>query len=151
MRCVIQRVDHATMTVENEIWSEIGRGLLVLVGYEPEDSTEDVQWCVDKIIKMRIFPDSDGKMNTSVNEVDGEVMIVSQFTLHASIKKGNRPSYIRAASPETAIPLYEETIDYARDQLGKEKVKTGKFGAHMDITFNNNGPVTIVMDSKRKE
>ncbi|AEK24476.1 D-aminoacyl-tRNA deacylase [Capnocytophaga canimorsus] len=150
MRVVIQRVSKARVTVESEKISEIGQGLLVLVGIENDDNEEDVRWLSQKITQMRIFDDENGVMNRCVKDIDGEILAVSQFTLHASTKKGNRPSYIKAAKPEIAVPLYEKFLLQLEVDLGK-KVQKGIFGADMKIDLCNDGPVTILMDSKNKE
>lgn len=150
MRVVIQRVFRAAVTVESEIVGKINQGLLVLLGIETDDNQEDIDWLVQKIIHLRVFDDSNGVMNVSVNDIDGNIMVVSQFTLHASTKKGNRPSYIKAARPEIAIPLYEKFIKKLELDFGK-KVATGVFGAHMLLDFVNDGPVTIIIDSKNRE
>lgn len=150
MRCLIQRVSRASVTIDAAIRSEIGNGLLVLVGIEEADTEEDIEWLSGKISRLRIFPDAEGVMNLSVAESNGSLLVVSQFTLHASTRKGNRPSYIRAARPETAIPLYERFIDRLRTDSGCH-VATGEFGADMQVELVNDGPVTIWMDSKNKE
>jgi len=150
MRVVIQKVKKASVVVGHELISEIGTGLLIFLGIESVDNQEDIQWLSRKIVNMRIFNDEEGKMNKSLLEVDGSVLVVSQFTLHASTKKGNRPSYIRSASPEIAEPLYEAFIEELNTHEIKE-VKEGKFGANMAIELINDGPVTINMDSKNKE
>ena len=150
MRAVIQRVSEASVTINGEIKNAIGQGLLILLGIEEADTPEDLSWLVSKISQLRIFNDSNDVMNLSVKETDGEVIIVSQFTLYASTKKGNRPSYIKAAKPGTAIPLYEAFIDEMKKELGKP-VKTGEFGAEMKVALVNAGPVTIIIDSKNKE
>lgn len=150
MRVVIQRVSSASVSIENEEYSSIGNGLLVLAGFESLDTQDDLDWITSKLCNLRIFADDNGVMNRSVVEINGEVLIVSQFTLHASTKKGNRPSYIRAAPPEIAIPLYNLFVRKVSDQLGKE-VKTGVFGAMMKVGLLNDGPVTIIIDSKNKE
>lgn len=149
MRVVVQRVTKASVTIENQLNAEIGLGLLVLVGIEDEDTSEDIDWLCRKIVNMRIFNDKDDVMNNSLIDVNGDAIIVSQFTLHASTKKGNRPSYIKAAKPDIAIPLYEKFIETFQNQLGK-KVGTGKFGADMKVELLNDGPVTILIDSKNK-
>ena len=149
MRVVIQRVTKASVTIEKQLNAEIGLGLLVLVGIEDEDTSEDIDWLCRKIVNMRIFNDKDDVMNNSLIDVNGDAIIVSQFTLHASTKKGNRPSYIKAAKPDIAIPLYEKFIETFQNQLGK-KVGTGKFGADMKVELLNDGPVTILIDSKNK-
>ena len=150
MRAVIQRVTKASVTIEKKIKSAIEDGLLVLLGIEDADTSEDIEWLCGKIIRLRIFNDENGVMNKSVLDIEGDILVVSQFTLHASTKKGNRPSYIKAASPETAIPLYEKFILTLEHQTGKE-IASGQFGAMMDISLVNNGPVTILIDSKKKE
>ncbi|WP_010249637.1 D-aminoacyl-tRNA deacylase [Myroides injenensis] len=150
MRTVIQRVKEASVTVEGEIIGEIKNGLLVLVGIEEVDSKQDIEWLSGKIVNLRIFEDEQGVMNKCVKEIDGEILIVSQFTLHASTKKGNRPSYIRAAKPDFAIPMYEKFISQVESDLGK-KVETGSFGADMKVALLNDGPVTIIIDSQNKE
>lgn len=150
MRAVIQRVKHAEITIDASEQKSIGEGLLVLLGIESEDTETDIEWLSGKISRLRIFPDDQGVMNRSVLEVGGELMIVSQFTLHASTKKGNRPSYIKAATPDIAIPLYNAFIDRMRLDTGKHVV-TGKFGAYMKIALLNDGPVTIYIDTKDKE
>jgi len=150
MKIVIQRVSQAKVIVEKEVIAHIQQGLLVLLGIETDDSHEDITWLINKIVNLRIFDDDNQIMNLSVKEVDGNVIVVSQFTLHASTKKGNRPSYIKAARPETAIPLYEKFVEYLEVELAK-RVQTGKFGAHMLLDFINDGPVTIIIDSKNRE
>jgi len=150
MRIVIQRVSEALVKVEGEIISAIKNGMLVLVGIEDSDSQDDIDWLTTKIIQLRIFDDENGVMNLSVKDVNGEVLIVSQFTLHASTKKGNRPSYIRASKPDFAIPMYEKFIQKTEELLGKN-VGTGQFGAMMDVALVNDGPVTIIIDSKQKD
>ena len=150
MRVVIQRVNIASVTIEGQIKAEIGVGLLVLVGIEEADSKEDSEWLAGKLIGLRIFDDENSVMNRSVIDVEGEVLIVSQFTLHAMTKKGNRPSYIKAAKHETAIPLYEHFCSCVSQKLGKV-VQTGTFAADMIVALENNGPVTIWIDSKNKE
>ncbi len=150
MRTVIQRVSEASVTIDGELKSAIGKGLLILVGIENADSTEDAEWLAAKIVNLRIFDDENGVMNRSILEIEGEILIVSQFTLHAMTKKGNRPSYIRAAKPEIAIPLYENFCKLISEKLGKE-VKTGTFAADMNVALINDGPVTILIDSKNKE
>ena len=149
MRVVIQRVSQASVTIENKINAEIGTGLLVLLGIEEEDSQDDIDWLCGKISRLRIFNDEEGVMNQSLLEVEGDAIVVSQFTLHASTKKGNRPSYIKAARPETAIPLYENFVKELEKELGK-KVGTGEFGADMKVALVNDGPVTILIDSRNK-
>ena len=150
MRAVIQRVSKASVTIDNQLKSSIGKGLLVLLGICEEDSEEDVNWLVHKLIGLRIFDDDNGMMNRSVSDVDGEVLIVSQFTLYASYKKGNRPSWFRAGSHEHSIPLYEAFCRQMSEALGKA-VGTGEFGANMQVELLNDGPVTICMDTKNKE
>ena len=149
MKVVIQRVSSASVTIETEIVANIQRGLLVLVGIEDDDSQEDINWLSQKIINLRIFGDANEVMNLSVKDIQGEIIIVSQFTLYASTKKGNRPSYIKASKPETAIPLYEKFVKQMELELGK-KIQTGKFGADMKVELVNDGPVTIIIDSKNK-
>ena len=149
MKAVIQRVEHATVHVNSNKISSIQEGLLVLLGITHDDEDGDITWLVDKIIKLRIFNDSDDKMNVSVIDADGDILVVSQFTLHASIKKGNRPSYIEAARPEVAIPLYEKFISQIKEKCGKD-IKTGEFGSMMKISLINDGPVTIIIDSKKR-
>jgi D-tyrosyl-tRNA(Tyr) deacylase len=150
MRVVIQRVSEARVAVEGKEVARSGPGLLILLGIEEADSEEDIAWLVKKILQLRIFNDSEGVMNLSVTDTGGAVTVVSQFTLHASVKKGNRPSYIRAARPETAIPLYERFIREMEESLGKP-VGSGIFGAHMEVSLVNDGPVTIILDTKNKE
>jgi D-tyrosyl-tRNA(Tyr) deacylase len=151
MRLVIQRVSSASVEVEEFIVSEIQTGLLILAGIEETDTSEDIDWLVKKVCQLRIFNDTEGVMNLSVQDVGGEMILVSQFTLHASTKKGNRPSYIRAARPETAIPLYEQLIDEFKKVMGVKKVQTGIFGADMQVYLVNDGPVTIILDSKNRD
>lgn len=150
MRAVIQRVTQASVSIDGNLRNSIGQGLLVLIGIEEADGQEDIGWLSGKICRMRIFDDAQGVMNLSVADINGEVMVISQFTLHASTRKGNRPSYIRAARPETAIPLYEQFIRQLNNDLGTE-VKTGEFGAMMKVQLINDGPVTIIIDSKTRE
>jgi D-tyrosyl-tRNA(Tyr) deacylase len=150
MRVVLQRVTSASVTVEDKIVGEIQKGIVVLVGIENADLQEDIDWLVTKITQLRIFGDENGVMNLSVEEVNGDVLVVSQFTLHAATKKGNRPSYIKAARPEVAIPIYEKFVNTLENKLGK-KVATGIFGADMKVALLNDGPVTIIIDSKNKE
>ena len=150
MRVVLQRVASASVTVEDKIVGEIQKGIVVLVGIEDADMQDDIDWLVTKITQLRIFGDENGVMNLSVEEVNGDVLVVSQFTLHAATKKGNRPSYIKAARPEVAIPMYEKFISSLETKLEK-KVATGIFGADMKVALLNDGPVTIIMDSKNKE
>jgi D-tyrosyl-tRNA(Tyr) deacylase len=149
LKVVIQRVSSASVTIETEIAANIQSGLLVLVGIEDDDSQEDINWLSQKIINLRIFGDDNGVMNLSVKEIQGNIIIVSQFTLHASTKKGNRPSYIKASKPEMAIPIYENFVKHMELELGK-KIQTGKFGADMKVALVNDGPVTIIIDSKSK-
>ncbi|HLT65510.1 MAG TPA: D-aminoacyl-tRNA deacylase [Flavobacterium sp.] len=150
MRVVVQRVNEASVTINNEIVSKIEKGLLVLVGVEDEDTQEDINWLCQKITQLRIFDDENGIMNKSIKDINGDLIIVSQFTLHASTKKGNRPSYIKAAKPDIAIPLYESFVSTMEDYLGKS-VGKGRFGADMKVQLINDGPVTIWIDSKNKE
>ena len=150
MRVVLQRVSQASVTVDSKIIADIQKGLLVLVGIEDADTQEDIDWLVGKIIKMRIFGDENDVMNCSVQDIDGDIIVVSQFTLHASTKKGNRPSYIKASKPEFAIPMYENFVKAFERDFGK-KVQTGIFGADMKVSLLNDGPVTILIDSKNRE
>ncbi len=150
MKAVIQRVSQASVTIEGKKVAVISSGLLILVGIEEADTLEDMLWLTNKIVNLRIFADENEVMNRSVKETDGEVIVVSQFTLHAATKKGNRPSYIKAAKPEIAIPLYEKFVTQMELELGK-KVPTGQFGADMKVALINDGPVTILMDTKNKE
>ena len=150
MRTVIQRVTNASVTVESKVVAEIQKGLLVFVGIEEADTQEDLDWLVTKIAQLRIFNDENEVMNLSVQDIDGDVLVVSQFTLHAATKKGNRPSYIKAAKPDFAIPMYERFVKALESKLGK-KVPTGIFGADMKVLLLNDGPVTIQIDSKNKE
>ena len=150
MRVVIQKVTQASVSIENQIVASIDKGLLVLVGIEDTDTNDDIVWLSAKIVNLRVFDDDNGVMNLSVKELEGEVLIVSQFTLHASTKKGNRPSYIKAARPEVAIPIYEAFIKQIESLLGK-RVPTGQFGAMMQVSLCNDGPVTILIDTKNKE
>ena len=150
MRVVIQKVTQASVSIENQIVASIDKGLLVLVGIEDTDTNDDIAWLSAKIVNLRVFDDDNGVMNLSVKEVKGEVLIVSQFTLHASTKKGNRPSYIKASRPEVAIPIYEAFIKQVESLLGK-RVPTGQFGAMMQVSLCNDGPVTILIDTKNKE
>lgn len=149
MIAVIQRVSEASVTIDGIVKSKIGKGLLVLLGIEDADSDEDIEWLSSKIVNLRIFNDADGVMNVSAKDDGGEIIVVSQFTLHASTKKGNRPSYIKASKPEIAIPLYEKFVLAISSQLGKP-VQTGEFGADMKVQLLNDGPVTIVIDTKNK-
>jgi D-tyrosyl-tRNA(Tyr) deacylase len=150
MRVVIQRVYEASVRIQGEITAEIRRGLLILLGIEENDKQEDADWLVQKILGMRIFADAEDKMNLDLGQIEGDVLVVSQFTLHALTKKGNRPSFIRAARPEQAIPLYEYFIRTMEQQTGR-KIQTGTFGAMMDVALINDGPVTILMDTANKE
>lgn len=150
MRIVIQRVTHASVTIEGKIKSKIGQGLLILVGIEDADDASDAEWLSKKAANLRIFDDENGVMNRSIKEVGGEILIISQFTLFASTKKGNRPSYIRASKHEHAIPLYEQFCAFIEEECGK-KPGTGEFGADMKVELLNDGPVTIIIDSKQKE
>ena len=150
MKTVTQRVQYASVTIDGVVKSRIGKGLLILVGIEDRDTQEDINWLCKKICNLRIFDDEQGVMNRSVMDVDGEILVVSQFTLQASTKKGNRPSYIRASKPEVAIPMYESFCAEMGIQLGKE-VQTGTFGADMKVELLNDGPVTILIDSQNKE
>lgn len=150
MRAIIQRVSSASVIVQGQIAGEIREGLLILLGIEHDDTRDDVYWLSDKVRQMRIFNDEMHKMNLSVEEVNGQILIVSQFTLYASTKKGNRPSFIKAARPEHAIPLYQLCIDDLSEKTGK-KIEAGIFGADMQVSLVNNGPVTIILDSKNRE
>lgn len=150
MKAVIQRVSQASVTIENKIVAQIQKGLLVLVGIEDADTQEDINWLTAKIGNLRIFEDANEVMNLSLKDCAGEIIVVSQFTLQASTKKGNRPSYIKAAKPDVAIPLYEAFVTQMETELGK-KVQTGQFGADMKVALLNDGPVTIIMDTKNKE
>ena len=150
MRAVIQRVSKASVTIEGHKVASIDNGLLVLLGIINEDNTEDINWLSKKIVNLRIFPDENGIMNRSLLDVDGDAIVVSQFTLHANTKKGNRPSYIKAAKPDIAIPLYESFVNQMQIDLGKS-IKTGEFGADMKVDLINDGPVTIIVDTKKKE
>jgi len=150
MKAVIQRVLEASVTIEGKVVSEIKSGLLVLIGIVAEDTKEDIDWLVKKIVNLRIFNDENNVMNNSLKDVDGEAIIVSQFTLQASTKKGNRPSYLKAAKPDIAIPLYKQFVSEFKNQLGKA-VGTGEFGADMKVSLINDGPVTIVINTKQKE
>lgn len=150
MRVVIQRVTHANVVIGDRIRSAIGKGLLVLVGIEDADGLEDIEWLGNKIVHLRIFNDANDVMNESVKDQGGDILVVSQFTLHAATKKGNRPSYIRASKPPVAVPLYEQFVQQLEKELGKP-VFTGEFGADMKVSLLNDGPVTILIDSKNKE
>lgn len=150
MRIVLQRVTQASVETEKKVKGEIGLGLLVLAGFSPDDTDEDLKWTATKVAQLRIFGDAEGKMNLSVQDVQGDLLVISQFTLYANSKKGNRPSYINAAPPAVAIPLYERFVALLEAAIGK-KVQTGEFGADMKVSLLNDGPVTIVIDSKAKE
>lgn len=150
MRIVIQRVGHASVTIEGKVKSEIQKGYLILLGICEDDSTEDIEWLVRKVIGLRVFDDENGVMNRSIMDIDGEILVISQFTLFASYKKGNRPSWLRAAKHDISIPLYNEFCTKLSASLGKE-VGTGEFGADMKVELLNDGPVTICMDTKNKE
>jgi D-tyrosyl-tRNA(Tyr) deacylase len=149
MMAVIQRVTNASVTIGGNVKSSIGKGLLVLVGIEDADTPEDIEWLSNKIVNLRIFDDSEGVMNLSVKDDGGDIIAVSQFTLHASTKKGNRPSYIKASKPEVAIPIYEKFVETLETNLGKA-IQTGEFGADMKVSLLNDGPVTIVIDTKNR-
>lgn len=150
MKVVIQRVSEASVTIDQNIVAQINQGLLILVGIEEEDSLDDISWLVSKIVYLRIFGDENNIMNLSVKDIKGDLLVVSQFTLHALTKKGNRPSYIKAAKPNIAIPMYEKFIQLLELELGKS-IQTGQFGADMKVALVNDGPVTIIIDSKNKE
>ncbi|MCL9806725.1 D-aminoacyl-tRNA deacylase [Flavobacterium amniphilum] len=150
MRAVIQRVSEASVTILGEKVAEINKGLLILVGIEDASNQEDINWLASKIANLRIFADSEGVMNLSVKDCEGEVIVVSQFTLHAQTKKGNRPSYVKASKPDIAIPMYESFVKQMEVESGR-KVKTGQFGADMKVALVNDGPVTIIIDTKNKE
>ncbi len=150
MRCIIQRVTHASVTIDSVNRASIGSGLLILLGVEDTDGPEDIEWLAGKVSRLRIFNDAEGVMNLSVMEADGECLVVSQFTLHASTKKGNRPSYLKAAHPDRAIPMYENFVTALSEMTGK-KVQTGVFAADMKVELLNDGPVTIFIDSKARE
>lgn len=150
MRLVLQRVSEASVTIDGQVTGQIGPGLMILAGIEHDDSADDVAWLAQKVTQMRIFSDADGKMNLCVKDIGGGLLVVSQFTLHASTKKGNRPSFIRAARPEHAIPLYEQFLAMLEAELGR-KVERGVFGADMKVALINDGPVTITLDSRAKE
>lgn len=150
MKVVIQRVSEASVTIDQNIVAQIHQGLLILVGIESEDNLEDINWLVSKIVYLRIFGDEKNVMNLSVKDSDGEIIVVSQFTLHALTKKGNRPSYIKAAKQEIAIPMYEKFVQLLELELGK-RIQTGQFGADMKVALVNDGPVTIIIDSKNRE
>tara|TARA_B100001093_G_scaffold501852_1_gene554060 strand:- start:478 stop:930 length:453 start_codon:yes stop_codon:yes gene_type:complete len=150
MRAVIQRVSEASVAVDQKIEGEIAEGLLIFLGIVPEDTSEDLEWLSQKIVNLRIFDDNRGVMNLSLKEQNGAALVVSQFTLHAQTKKGNRPSYIKAARPDIAIPLYQQFIMQLENDLGKE-IQTGIFGANMQVSLLNDGPVTLIIDSKNRE
>ncbi|MFC7356765.1 D-aminoacyl-tRNA deacylase [Jejudonia soesokkakensis] len=150
MKVVLQRVKKASVTVEDKIIGAIDHGFLILLGIEHEDTEEDIEWLTGKIARLRVFADEKDAMNNSIQDVNGDCLVVSQFTLHASTKKGNRPSFIKAARPEIAIPLYEAFVKQLEQETGK-RVQTGEFGAMMDVSLINDGPVTIVINSKKKE
>ena len=150
MKVVIQRVSSSSVEINSKTVAQIQKGLLILVGIEDEDNHEDINWLTSKIINLRIFNDENNVMNLSVKDIDGEIIIVSQFTLHASTKKGNRPSYIKASKPEIAIPFYENFVSQLEIDFGK-KIQTGVFGADMKVSLLNDGPVTVIIDSKNKE
>ncbi|UAY51781.1 D-aminoacyl-tRNA deacylase [Ferruginibacter albus] len=150
MKTVIQRVAHASVTINGTVKSKINTGLLILIGIEDADTKEDIEWLSNKIINLRIFDDENKTPNISVKDIDGDILLVSQFTLHASTKKGNRPSYIKASKPDIATPLYESMIVQLEKDLGK-KIYTGEFGADMKVSLLNDGPVTIIIDTKNKE
>lgn len=150
MRVVIQRVTSCILSIEGQEYSRIGYGLLILVGIEDSDTSEDTEWLSGKIAGLRVFDDDQGVMNLDINAIEGEIMVVSQFTLHANIRKGNRPSYTKSARPEIAKPFYESFIQSIEERIGR-KVATGQFAAHMEIALVNDGPVTIIIDTKNKE
>lgn len=150
MRVVIQRVTHASVTIEGKVKSAIGKGFMILVGIGDDDGQEDIEYLTKKIVNLRVFDDEEGVMNRSILDINGEILLISQFTLMASTKKGNRPSYIRAARPEISVPLYEAMIKSVEAALGKE-IGTGEFGADMKVELLNNGPVTIIIDSKQRD
>ncbi len=149
MVAVVQRVSDASVEIEGKIYAKIGMGFMILIGITHSDTIEDIEWLAKKIIWLRIFSDNDGKMNLDLKDISGNILLISQFTLHASTKKGNRPSFIEAARPEIAIPLYEKMIDKLQELLEKE-IQTGVFGADMKVSLTNDGPVTIIMDSKNR-
>jgi len=150
MRVVIQRVSKANILIENNLFSSIKRGFVILCGFENSDDSQDIDWIIKKISQLRIFSDDNDLMNLSITDIDGEILIVSQFTLHAKTKKGNRPSFIHAAKPEISIPLYNEFVEKFKNQL-PNKIQTGEFGADMQVELINDGPVTITIDTKNKE
>lgn len=149
MRAVIQRVLESSVVIDNKRYASIGNGLMILVGVEFADTEEDIKWLCKKIVDVRIFDDEQGIMNKSIKEIDGDILLISQFTLHASIKKGNRPSYLKAAKPDVAIPLYKMLVNQLQNHIGKE-IKTGLFGADMKVSLTNDGPITIFIDTKNK-
>ncbi|MBE9468227.1 MAG: D-tyrosyl-tRNA(Tyr) deacylase [Bacteroidetes bacterium] len=151
MRAVIQRVKNTSVKINNAEKSKIDKGLLIFIGVENTDTNEDVQWLSGKISRLRIFDDEDGVMNLSINDIEGQAMVISQFTLHAKTKKGNRPSYIHAAKPEISLPIYNRFIQQLSSDLINKEIKTGEFGANMQISLTNDGPVTIIIDTKNKE
>lgn len=151
MRVVIQRAANASIDIDGQLSGKMGRGLVVLFGVEKGDVLEDLDWIVNKCMEIRVFEDSEGKMNRSLLDIEGELLIVSQFTLYGNMKKGNRPSFNRSAPPDVAIPIYESFVRKCRERLGKIKVITGKFGAHMDVSLTNDGPVTILIDTNQKD
>lgn len=150
MKAVIQRVSQSAVSIDGTVFSEISTGMLVLLGFEDEDNIEDIEWLSNKIVNLRIFDDENKVPNISVKDIDGDILLVSQFTLHASTKKGNRPSYIKASQPEVAIPLYKKMIAQLQIDLGKN-IFTGEFGADMKVSLLNDGPVTIIIDTKNRE
>jgi len=150
MRAVIQRVKKASVSINNNLKSKINQGYLILLGIENDDTQKDIEWLSSKIVKLRIFDDNKGVMNLSINEIEGEILLISQFTLHAKVKKGNRPSYIKAAKPEIAIPIYKKFIHQLETDFGKS-IQLGEFGANMQVSLVNDGPVTIIIDTKNKE
>ena len=149
MRVVLQRVQEASVRIDGQVKAAINKGLLLLLGVEAADTVEDIDWLCNKIVGLRIFSDNDGKMNLSVKDVEGDIIVVSQFTLHANIKKGTRPSFIKAAKPDKAIPMYEQFVEQIQKVLGKA-VGTGQFGVDMQVSLTNDGPVTIIIDSKQR-
>ena len=149
MRAVIQRVNYASVSIDSKVKSEISRGLLLLIGIEESDNIDDINWLSNKITQLRIFDDKDGVMNLSIKDINGEILTISQFTLYAKTKKGNRPSYQQAAKPEVSVPLYKKFVEQLDLDLGKE-IKTGEFGAYMKVSLENDGPVTIIIDTKNK-
>ncbi len=151
MRVIVQRVLQSSVSIDNKVHNAIEQGILLLLGIENNDSTEDINWLIQKVINLRIFNDDQGRMNISIKDMGGSILVISQFTLYASTKKGNRPSYIAAAKPGIAIPLYEDFVDRLSLEIGVDQVKTGIFGADMKISLINDGPVTIIMDSKNKD